>query len=138
MTVELLYLPNCPHHSCALDLVRDVLKDEAITAELTETLISNYEQARQSGFPGSPTIRVNGRDIEGVPSGCLAVGFACRTYQGGRKTTRCAATTLAGACGSSGMHFRRKALMKGIRAAAFITSTAAMLKASRKRESGLQ
>ena len=43
MTVELLYLPGCPHHSGALDLVRDVLKDQGITAELTETPISDYE-----------------------------------------------------------------------------------------------
>jgi hypothetical protein len=31
-------------------------------------------------FPGSPTIRVNGQDIENIPSDRLPVGFACRTY----------------------------------------------------------
>ena len=44
MMVELLYLPNCPHYSEALDLVRDVLKDEGIIADLTETLISITER----------------------------------------------------------------------------------------------
>ena len=80
MTVELLYLPNCPHHGAALDLARNVLNDEGMAVELIETSISDYEEAIQRRFPGSPTLRVNGQDIEDVPSECLAVGFACRTY----------------------------------------------------------
>ena len=80
MTVELLYLPNCPHHGSALNLARDVLKDEGISVELIETPISNYEEAIERRFPGSPTLRVNGQDIEDIPSECLAIGFACRTY----------------------------------------------------------
>jgi hypothetical protein len=85
MMVELLYLPNCPHYGGALDLVREVLKDEGIAAELTETPISDCEEAREHSFPGSPTLRVNGRDIEDAPSDHLAVGFACRTYLVGGK-----------------------------------------------------
>lgn len=81
MTVELLYLPNCPHHYEALDLVRDVLKIEGITAELMETRISDYQEAIERSFPGSPTLRVNGRDVEDVDCAQLAVGFACRTYR---------------------------------------------------------
>ena len=80
MTVELLYLPNCPHHSAALDLARDVLKVGGMAAELIETPISDYEEAIERKFPGSPTLRVNGQDIEDVASEHLAVGFACRTY----------------------------------------------------------
>ena len=79
MTVELLYLPNCPHHREASDLEHEVLKDEG-TAELIETPISDLRNARARTFPGSPTLRVNGQDIEDVPSAHLAVGFACRTY----------------------------------------------------------
>jgi hypothetical protein len=80
MTLELLYLPNCPHHREASDLVREVLKNEGIAAELTETPITDFRDATERSFPGSPTLRVNGQDIEDVPSNHLAVGFACRTY----------------------------------------------------------
>lgn len=80
MTVELLYLPGCPHHGAALDLVRDVLREQGWRAELTQTRISDYQDALKHGFPGSPTFRVNGYDIEEGPSARLAVGFACRTY----------------------------------------------------------
>ena len=80
MTVELLYLPNCPHYRETSDLVREVLRDEKIVAELTETLVSDFRDATERSFPGSPTLRVNGQDIEGLPTNHLPVGFACRTY----------------------------------------------------------
>jgi hypothetical protein len=80
MTLELLYLPSCPHHRAALDLVQSVLKEEGLGAHFIETPISDYEEAERHRFPGSPTFRVNGRDIEGVSAGFLPVGLACRTY----------------------------------------------------------
>jgi hypothetical protein len=80
MTLELLYMPGCPHHGAALDLVRDVLRNERLTAEFSETPIANYDEAKRHRFPGSPTFRVNGRDIEVEDSHTLAVGLACRTY----------------------------------------------------------
>jgi len=80
MTVELLYLPGCPNHDATVDLIREVLEKTGLSAELTETSVCDYEGAQKHGFPGSPTLRVNGRDIEDAPSGHLPVGFACRTY----------------------------------------------------------
>lgn len=80
MTVELLYLPSCPNHIAALELARDVLKKEGMDAELIEMPISDYDEAIERRFPGSPTLRVNGQDIEDVPSERLAVGLACRRY----------------------------------------------------------
>lgn len=80
MTVELLYLPDCPHRDAAVDLVRSVLEELELSAQFTETPILDYEGAQKHRFPGSPTLRVNGRDIEDVASSRLPVGFACRTY----------------------------------------------------------
>lgn len=80
MTVELLYLPDCPNHGAAVDLIRSVLRAESMSAELREVAIRDYEEASAHAFPGSPTIRINGQDIENVPSHKVGVGFACRTY----------------------------------------------------------
>jgi hypothetical protein len=80
MTVELLYLPDCPHYSAAAALVRDVLDHEGLSAEFSQTAISDHEEARRHGFPGSPTLRVNGQDIEDIRADHLPIGFACRTY----------------------------------------------------------
>jgi hypothetical protein len=80
MTVEQLYLPGCPNHREAAALIREVLAEERLRADLTETPVGDYEEAKKHGFPGSPTFRVNGRDIEDLAAGQFAVGFACRTY----------------------------------------------------------
>lgn len=80
MTLELLYLPGCPHHDATVDLVYSVLHAEGAQAKLTEIPIVDHQEARAHCFPGSPTLRVNGLDIEEVPSQQLSVGYACRTY----------------------------------------------------------
>lgn len=78
--MELLYLPECPNQCETAELVRSVLRAEGVAAEPLETAITNYEEATANAFPGSPTVRVNGRDIESLPSHLPQVGFACRTY----------------------------------------------------------
>ena len=80
MTLELLYFAGCPHHSEAVDLVNSVLEAEGIPAEVQQILIRNREDADAHSFPGSPTVRVNGQDIERISTNQLAIGFACRTY----------------------------------------------------------
>lgn len=78
--MELLYLPECPNRGEAAELVRSVLLAEGLCAELQEVAIRDHEEVTAYAFPGSPTIRINGQDIENVPSDILGVGFACRTY----------------------------------------------------------
>jgi hypothetical protein len=80
MTLELFYLRGCPNHRVTVDLVHSVLRAEGVVVEVDEVLIKNYEDASSRAFPGSPTIRVNGHDIENISSDPLAVGLACRTY----------------------------------------------------------
>jgi hypothetical protein len=80
MTVELLYLPGCPSHEETANLVRTVFHAERVSANLIEIAVCGSEEAKAHGFPGSPTLRVNGQDIEDVPAEGLPIGFACRTY----------------------------------------------------------
>lgn len=80
MTLELLYLAGCPHHDEAVNLVKSVMEAEGIPAEVQQILIRDREDADAHGFPGSPTVRVNGQDVERIFTNRLAIGFACRTY----------------------------------------------------------
>jgi len=80
MTVELLYLEGCPHHSATVDLVHSVMKAEGIPGVVEQIRIGNPEEANAHAFPGSPTVRVNGQDIEKLTSHKHPAGFACRTY----------------------------------------------------------
>lgn len=63
MTVEILYVADCPSHSAAVKLVKDALAAEGAPSDVSEVLVRNQRMAARLRFAGSPTIRINGRDI---------------------------------------------------------------------------
>jgi hypothetical protein len=80
MQVELLFWAGCPSHPQALADLRAALTeagldpDSVIVREiLTETA------AREERFVGSPTIRLDGVDLE--PPGDEPSGLSCRVYR---------------------------------------------------------
>jgi hypothetical protein len=81
MKIEVLYVSDCPNHAVALRRVREALSLERVQANLSEVLVQDTEAARSLQFPGSPTIRVNGRDVE--PSTERSFGLMCRLYSDG-------------------------------------------------------
>ncbi len=83
MKVELLYLGGCPHYAPTLHRLRAALASEGIRAEVIEIEVEDEAGARRLGFPGSPTILVNGADIE--PGARLPgeAAYACRRYPDG-------------------------------------------------------
>lgn len=84
MKVELLVTAGCPNQAPAWALLQDCMTALDITADVIETTVDTPEQAQILKFPGSPTVRVNGQDVE--PAFVPAEGaVACRTYRvGGR------------------------------------------------------
>ena len=81
MKVEILYLADCPSQPAAVALVKDVLAEQGVEAEITEVLVFDEQAARELRFPGSPTIRINGRDVaEPLATGTFAL--KCRLYPG--------------------------------------------------------
>jgi hypothetical protein len=79
--VEVLYVPDCPHHPAALALVEQVLAASSIDAELRTRLIGDQAAAERARFPGSPTIRVDGRDVEPRAEPPVGHTLACRLYR---------------------------------------------------------
>jgi hypothetical protein len=45
-------------------MVEQVVREEGIDARVLETVIQSIEQAVQVQFPGSPSVRVQGEDID--------------------------------------------------------------------------
>ena len=80
MKVEVLYVAECPSHPAAVKLVRDVLNSEGVVTEVCEVLVRDDSMATDLAFSGSPTIRINGRDIAGESPHAKAVGLSCRLY----------------------------------------------------------
>jgi hypothetical protein len=80
--IEVLYVAECPSHPAAVKLVKDVLREQGVGAQVSEVLVSDEEMARDLGFRGSPTVRINGRDVAGEPSRTETFGLSCRLYPG--------------------------------------------------------
>lgn len=85
MRVEVLYVAECPSHPAAVRLVRDVLHAEGIAAEIREVLVTDARMAGELRFCGSPTIRINGRDVVQDPQKRSAFVLSCRLYPGSQQ-----------------------------------------------------
>jgi hypothetical protein len=83
MKIEVLYVANCPNHAVALERLREVLSAESFQRHVNEVLVSDAEMAQSLKFPGSPTIRVNGQDVEPQSEKATAFGLMCRLYSDG-------------------------------------------------------
>jgi arsenate reductase len=80
-SIEVLTTPGCPHAEDAIRNVREIAARLAPESEVRVTMVRNSDEAAVLAFPGSPTIRLNGRDLEDPDVGPPA--FACRRYEGG-------------------------------------------------------
>ncbi|MDO8836287.1 MAG: hypothetical protein Q7V01_11865 [Vicinamibacterales bacterium] len=79
--IEVLVFDGCPHANAAIELAQTVAEGlgPGITVERRD--VNTPERAAELGFVGSPSIRVNGADLEGVTSSTGRL--CCRTYDGG-------------------------------------------------------
>jgi len=64
MKIQLLYILDCPWCLKTKKLLRESLRELKIKAEIEEILIDSKEKAKKYQFLGSPTIRINGKDIQ--------------------------------------------------------------------------
>jgi hypothetical protein len=77
--VELLFWAGCPSHPEARELLASVLGDSGVAADVVEHEVTTQEEAERLGFPGSPTILVDGSDVD--PAGAAGRAMlACRIY----------------------------------------------------------
>jgi len=81
LVIEVLVSEGCPHAQPAMELAQRVAARLAPAAAIISTEVNTLEEANARGFVGSPSLRVNGEDVEGRVSteGMLA----CRVYEGG-------------------------------------------------------
>lgn len=79
--IDLLWFEDCPNHQGAQALIEDVLAELGIQAEVRAIEVADDTVAERVRFPGSPTIRVNGVDIEPGYTGCDDCTPRCRVYQ---------------------------------------------------------
>jgi hypothetical protein len=79
--IEVLYVQDCPHYQGTLALVQRVQGELGIDAELRTTRITDQAAADQARFAGSPTVRVDGRDVEPGSEPATEYILGCRLYR---------------------------------------------------------
>lgn len=81
MRIEILYFDGCPNHEQLLEHLPRLLEREGVAAEIVLQNVPDSEHAQRECFLGSPTIRVDGRDIEPGAADRSDYGLKCRLYQ---------------------------------------------------------
>jgi hypothetical protein len=64
VAVEILYASGCQNVREVRARLTALAEEEGVVIDLAETSIETVEEAQQRRFPGSPTVRVEGRDVE--------------------------------------------------------------------------
>jgi hypothetical protein len=81
--VEILFFEGCPNHDNARELVERVSRELGVHPDVRLLKIETSEDARRFRFLGSPTIRVNGRDVEPGADDRQDFAQSCRVYRTG-------------------------------------------------------
>ena len=88
MEIEFLYVDDCPAYQQAPAELRAALAEAGVTDDIRLLHVTSDAQAQAVGFLGSPTIRVDGADIDPTAGDRQDFGLSCRTYLAadGRRT----------------------------------------------------
>ncbi|MGH2989701.1 MAG: DF family (seleno)protein [Solirubrobacterales bacterium] len=81
MKVELLYFDGCPNYEALALHVRGLVKRAGVSAEVQLRRVESEEEARRLRFLGSPTVRVDDRDVEQSAEEREGYGLQCRLYR---------------------------------------------------------
>ena len=90
--VEVLSVTGCPHHASAVARVKEAFAAAGLAVDVSELWVDDAAEAESLGFSGSPTVRIDGEDVE--PS-TRQTGLACRMDRDGAGLPSRAALTRA-------------------------------------------
>jgi hypothetical protein len=82
MKIEVFCIDGCPHFPATVDAVKRCLRQLGLSCPITEMSVPDQGMAVRIGFLGSPTVRIDGLDIEPSARQRTTFGMMCRTYDG--------------------------------------------------------
>ena len=82
--VEILYFGGCPNHERARELVEQVADELRIEPEIRLLEVADPDAAVELRFLGSPTVRVDGVDVEPGAEARRDFALSCRIYRSER------------------------------------------------------
>jgi hypothetical protein len=78
--IEFLYWEDCPSHPQALQCLQEVMAELEIESPIEQIEVVTDEDAEWLAFPGSPTIRVDGVDVDAAGAAQMGTALTCRVY----------------------------------------------------------
>jgi len=81
MRIQLLYFDGCPNHETLLPRLRAILAAEAVDEEVELRRVESLEAAERERFLGSPTVRIDGDDVEPGAGERTDFGLKCRLFR---------------------------------------------------------
>lgn len=81
MRIELLYFESCPSYEILLPRLRSLLERAGIDEQIELRRVETFEAAERERFLGSPTVRIDGKDIDPGAIGRSDFGLKCRLYR---------------------------------------------------------
>jgi len=78
--IEFLYWEDCPSHPRARKLLGEVMMEVGLDVPVEEIEVLTDEDAERLAFPGSPTIRVDGVDVDPSSAAQMGTALTCRVY----------------------------------------------------------
>ena len=85
--IEVLYFAHCPNVDATLDRVRSAVEEVGLVGvnEVREVAVDSDATALAVRFLGSPTVRVDGVDVEPGAESRRDYGLQCRVYRDGER-----------------------------------------------------
>jgi len=80
MRIEFLFWQECPSHPEAMNRLREVMAELALDSPIDQIDVRTDDEAMRLGFPGSPTIRVDGHDVDPAGAAQMGSSLTCRIY----------------------------------------------------------
>lgn len=80
LNIQLIYYEKCPSFKYTLKNLQDTIIEEKINDSIHTIKISNLQEAKNLNVPGSPTVRINNKDIDPSFKKTTSYSLRCRSY----------------------------------------------------------
>jgi len=78
--LEVLYFDGCPSHEALMPRLRMLMAQAGVDAPVELRRVESVEAAERERFLGSPTLRVDGQDVDPSAGERTDFGLKCRLY----------------------------------------------------------
>jgi len=79
--VEFIFWRDCPSHAQSLARLEKVMSEAGIATVIDKIEVVTEQDAERLRFPGSPTIRVDGVDVDQEGAALMEIALTCRLYR---------------------------------------------------------